>query len=203
MNGFLTRLLTADIDGSNLYVFKEWREIGWSHLGWINDSQFVAFGYERVKSAQVYDKVTQNSGLFGKTLRLVYQKAVYPLLPHKVHQNIAVKSCYEEYIDKQGKIKRYNQELMYNDGHPGFTSDGRYMLSDTYALADGYRYLYIFDRKENSIIEIGKFYSPFNNCGYRSDLHPRFSPDEKKVIVDSAHNGKHGMYVIDISEVLT
>ena len=201
-NGFLTRLLTADVDGSNLFAFKEWKEIGWSHLGWIDDSNFVAFGYERVKSAQVYDKVTKKTGVFGSLLKTVYRKIIYPFLPQTVHQSIAVKSCYEEYIDRLSKKKRYNQELMYNDGHPSFTKDGRYMLSDTYALADKARHLYIYDREKDKVIEIGKFYSPFNNCGYRSDLHPRFSPDETKVIVDSAHNGKHGMCIIDVTGVI-
>lgn len=199
-NGFLTRLMTAGIDGSDLYVFKEWKEIGWSHLGWIDNERFVAFGYERVKTAQIYDKVTSNIGMIGKIIRKVYRRAIYPLLPPKMHEEIAVKSCYEEYIDHQGKIKRYNHKLMFNDGHPSFTHDGRYMLSDTYALEDQYRYLYLYDLKNDSVKEIGKFFSPFNNCGYRSDLHPRFSPDEKKIVIDSAHNGHHGMLLIKIGE---
>lgn len=197
-NGFLTRLLTADIDGGNIFCFKEWKDIGWSHLGWKSEHQFAAFGYERVRSAQVYDSITKKTGAMGKVLRVVYRKCVYPLLPKKVHQNIAVKSCYEEYTDFQGKIKRYNHEIMYNDGHPSFTRDGRYMLSDTYALEDGFRHLYLYDTVEDVVTELGKFYSPFNNCGYRSDLHPRFSMDEKYIVIDSAHSGQHGMLVLTV-----
>ena len=139
-------------------------------------------------------------GTLGKIIRKIYRSAIYPLLPQKVHEEIAVKSCYEEYIDHQGKKKRYNHKLMFNDGHPSFSHDGRYMLSDTYALEDQYRYLYLYDLKKDSVKEIGKFFSPFNNCGYRSDLHPRFSPDEKKIVIDSAHNGRHGMLLIKIGE---
>lgn len=197
-NGFLTRLFTAGLDGTDIYCYKEWKDIGWSHLGWKTNDTFVAFGYERVKSARVYENITEKTGAVGRFIKQVYRTLIYPCLPRKVHHAIALNSCYEEYRDKEGKIRRYQHNIMYNDGHPSFTREGRYMLADTYALGDGYRYLYIYDTLKNEIFIIGRFYSPYNNCGYRSDLHPRFSPDEKYVIIDTAHSGHHGMMVIEL-----
>jgi hypothetical protein len=54
-------------------------------------------------------------------------------------------------------------------------------------------------------IDLGQFLSPPQYTGeWRCDLHPRFSPDGKKVIIDSTHEwiGRQ-MYLIDIKDVLS
>jgi hypothetical protein len=72
------------------------------------------------------------------------------------------------------------------------------MLTDSYADAKGYRNLLLFDCERRKHLVLGCFHSPFNCCGYRADLHPRFSRDEKTVVIDSAHSGRHQIYVFDI-----
>jgi Tol biopolymer transport system component len=54
-------------------------------------------------------------------------------------------------------------------------------------------------------VELGRFNSPDVYKGeWRCDLHPRFSPDGKKVIIDSTHEGKgRQMYLVDISQSLS
>lgn len=94
---------------------------------------------------------------------------------------------------------RNNPLSQYGDGHPSFTKDGRYMLTDSYADKEGYRNLLLFDCENKKHLVLGRFYSPFNCCGYRADLHPRFSRDEKSVIIDSAHVGQHQIHMFTLN----
>jgi hypothetical protein len=54
-------------------------------------------------------------------------------------------------------------------------------------------------------IDLGQFLSPPGYTGeWRCDLHPRFSPDGKKVVIDSTHEGNgRQMYLIDIKDVFS
>ena len=49
---------------------------------------------------------------------------------------------------------------------------------------------------------LGHFRLPPEYAGeWRCDTHPRFSPDGRKVVIDSAHGGNgRQMYLIDIGE---
>lgn len=50
---------------------------------------------------------------------------------------------------------------------------------------------------------LGHFHSPKEYNGeWRCDLHPRFSPNGRKVAIDSAHGGDgRQLYLIDISGI--
>jgi hypothetical protein len=197
-NGFRTRIFTANIDGTNLFLVKEWRENKWSHLGWKNDDEFVVFGVKRLLVGNVYQSVMKNSNIFGKIVKQVYTSIFAPFVTKRMHHKLASNTCYQLYKDKVGRIGVYSKGELINDGHPSFTSDGRFMLTDTYEDAECYRHLLLYDINNDKVIKLGEFYSPFNSCNYRSDLHPRFSPDESHVIIDSAHSGKHQIAVLKV-----
>ena len=95
-------------------------------------------------------------------------------------------------------IEYINPKIFPRDGHPSFSKDQRFMLTDTYKDIKGYRQLLLYDLLCNNVIQLGLFYSTYNSCGWRADLHPRFSPDEQFVIIDSTHNGYHQMLVLKI-----
>jgi len=50
-------------------------------------------------------------------------------------------------------------------------------------------------------VELGGFHQPQDfEWEWRCDLHPRFSPDGKSVVIDSTHGGDgRQMYLVDIS----
>ena len=196
-DGYQTRCFTANIDGEELYCLPGWEENNWSHLGWKNNEEFVLFGVKRKKLGEAYSKITQKTGTLGGLLRKIYRKVFARFVTPQMHNKLAASSNYQCYIDKQGKVGCYEKDLLVHDGHPSFTADERYMLSDTYAI-DGYRYLYIYDTKTNRVYELGHFFSPVNGTGYRCDLHPRFSRDERHVIIDTAFSGKHNIMVLEI-----
>lgn len=196
-NGYKTRAFTANVDGTGLYLLPDWQLNDWSHLGWKDDEHFVIFGIKRKPIGEAYQSVVRSTGMIGNLLRKVYRATLAKLVTPQMHHKIAASSCYQLYKDRHGKIGQYDVGLLVHDGHPSFTKDGRYMLTDTYADEEGYRHLMIFNVEKNKLTEIGKFFSPFNACSYRADLHPRFSADESKVIIDSAHSGRHQMVVIE------
>lgn len=198
-NGFKTRILTANVDGSDIFIVPGWKENQWSHMGWKNDDIFVVFGIKRLLAGKAYERISNNSGLLGNMLKRSYKTIISPFMTKRAHHKIAESSHYQLYNDKQGMIGGYSKGKLINDGHPSFTLDGLFMLTDTYEDDENYRHLLLFDIKRDIIFNLGKFYSPFNSCGYRSDLHPRFSPDYNYIIIDSAHSGKHQMMVIKIN----
>lgn len=91
----------------------------------------------------------------------------------------------------------------YGDGHPSVSSDKKWLVTDTYPNKARISSLILFDLETKAKIIIGKFFSPWKYDGsYRCDLHPRWSPDGKKISIDSVHEGFRNSYIIDVSEVM-
>ena len=198
-SGFKTRVLTANIDGTGIFLVPGWRDNGWSHMGWQDNNKYVIFGVKRVLAGKTYDVITKNTGKLGKLLKNTYHRYVYPIMNKKTHSKMTSSGSYQLYSDQIGMIGGYSKGNLSNDGHPSFSLDGRYMLADTYADENSYRHLFLFDTASEKLFTLGSFFSPYNNCEYRSDLHPRFSLDNKYIIIDSAHSGKHQMLVFKVN----
>lgn len=89
------------------------------------------------------------------------------------------------------------------DGHPSFSPDGRWLLTDTYPGKDRMSALILFDLRDERRIELGSFFQPYRFSGeIRCDLHPRWSPDGRFVSFDSCHSGRRRFYVMDVSEIV-
>jgi len=96
-------------------------------------------------------------------------------------------------------------EKILQDGHPSIHPVNRdLLLIDTYEKSDSYRYLYIYDFTNDTILELGHFYSPdeFNQTGFRCDLHPRWSPSGNLICVDTIISDKRQMIILDVSEII-
>ena len=111
---------------------------------------------------------------------------------------------------RNGVINIYN-----DDGHPSFSPDGRYVITDTYPDGRNYRKLLLYDweKEESTVLE--KLYSlpdkkylettktvgDYKNWGsspFRVDLHPRWDRKGEKVCFDSIHEGKRGVYIFEL-----
>jgi Tol biopolymer transport system component len=93
---------------------------------------------------------------------------------------------------------------MARDGHVSYLPGNRWILTDTSPDEQRKQHPYLFDTRTARIAPLGHFYSPPEYTGFwRCDTTPRFSPDGRKVIVDSPHGGNgRQMYLIDISEIV-
>ncbi|OKZ10657.1 MAG: hypothetical protein BHV75_09445 [Bacteroides oleiciplenus] len=103
-------------------------------------------------------------------------------------------------IDIQtGKMTLFDNSLFrkYGDGHP--SSNGRFILSDSYPDKALHQHLLLYDMKSGEAKELGSFFHGLSyNEETRCDLHPRLSPDAKRVFFDSVCNGKRQLYYIDL-----
>jgi hypothetical protein len=98
----------------------------------------------------------------------------------------------------------FAHELIREDPHPSFSPDGRWLLGDSYPGADGCRRLWVSDLATGEGHEIGRFASPppFHRGPLRCDLHPRWSPDGRRVCIDSAHEGGRHLYQLDLAGLI-
>lgn len=197
--GFWTRVFTANLDGSDLYLMDGWRKNEYSHMNWINEKEFYIFSRHIQPSGKLYTQVTEGNNRFGKALQQIYRKTVRGYIHKYLKNQIIANKRYQVISDRQGVTGELPHGFLNNDGHPSFTKDQQFMLTDTYALEDGYRYLLLYGIKKKRLFKLGRFLSPYNECGYRSDLHPRFSQDERYIIIDSAQTKRRQMFVFELN----
>ncbi len=90
------------------------------------------------------------------------------------------------------------------DGHCSFSPDKKYVLYDCYWNADGYRPLNLYDVEEDKGITLGLYYShpELEPEDIRCDLHSRWNRNGKAITFDSIHEGKRGIYYMDLTEIL-
>ena len=90
---------------------------------------------------------------------------------------------------------------MTQDGHCSYLPGNEWVLNDAYPDADRMQRLYLYHVPTGRRVELGDLYSPPRYDGeWRCDLHPRSSPDGRRVVVDSAHDGNgRQMHILDIS----
>lgn len=109
--------------------------------------------------------------------------------------------------DKTGKIDPIKSDKMPVNGHQTYVPkhNNEWLLNDNYANATNRNQTpYLYHLPTDRRIDLGHFPAGTEYVGeWRSDLHPRSSPDGRMVCIDSTH-GKNGrqMYLLDISQVL-
>jgi len=89
---------------------------------------------------------------------------------------------------------------VWGDGHPSFSPDKAWVVTDTYPDRGRLRQLLVFGVDSGECRCVGRFFAPWAYDGdHRCDLHPRWSPDGRWISIDSAHEGMRRSYFIDVS----
>lgn len=109
--------------------------------------------------------------------------------------------------DKSGKFDSVGKGVMTLNGHNTYVpgTDNEWILCDTYPQGkERLQELYLYHLPSARKVTLGKFLEPETYTGeWRCDLHPKCTPDGKKVIFDSTHGGNgRQLYLIDISEII-
>lgn len=101
--------------------------------------------------------------------------------------------------DRTYQYERKWPELIM-DGHPTYSYDGRFAVTDTYPNRTRIQSVYIL--QDNMVHRIARVFSPFKYGGdVRCDLHPRWSKDGKQICFDSSFNGKRNVCIVDCDEI--
>jgi hypothetical protein len=115
---------------------------------------------------------------------------------------------YYLFRDMTDEFTIIGQEALSSDGHPSFSRDGRWMLTDTYADRFRRRYLIRYDTQRNKRYNLAMLYSPRQFAGNHiadmivCDLHPRWSRDNTMICFDSAHTGKRALCTITVGDLV-
>ena len=108
------------------------------------------------------------------------------------------------YKDQTDQTEVVGVKEMTQDGHCTYLPGNRWILNDTYPDQQRLQHPYLYRVATRERFPLGHFLSPAKYTGpLRCDTHPRFSPDGRKVIIDSTHGGDgRQMYLIDISAIV-
>lgn len=107
------------------------------------------------------------------------------------------------YPDGKKEIMGQGIVDVYGDGHPSYSPDRRFLITDTYPDRSRHSGLLLYNVRDNTLVELGSFFNPLKFRGtVRCDLHPRWSPDGNYISIDSVHEGKRRTYIIEVSSLL-
>jgi hypothetical protein len=106
--------------------------------------------------------------------------------------------------DKSDKVEVIGPDVMTVNGHCTYLPGNKWILNDTYPDKQRNQNPYLYNVASGKRYPLGRFQLPREYSGeWRCDTHPRFSPDGKKVVIDSPHGGEgRQLYLIDISGVV-
>ncbi len=199
-----TRLFIADIDGTNLRYVPGWDKVRWSHFGWCGDNAFAIYTYcpSKFNVDPSKSSFTIKGHSFRGIVMRMLRKAV-SLLPYGIARQLGNSySAYRYYkISENGTIvfdKTMDPKLSRIDGHPSFTHDESYMITDTYCDKQSWQSLYVYDLYRRRAITLARFNAFYNGNPASCDLHPKLCNDNNFIVVDTAYNEKHHMIVFQI-----
>ncbi len=108
-------------------------------------------------------------------------------------------SAYYLMKDQTQEYKQLWPQLT-TDGHPSYSPDGEYIVTDTYPNRARVSQLMVLKDTDESTAEMivpARVFAPFKyDNDTRCDLHPRWSRDGKSVYFDSVFEGHRGLYKV-------
>lgn len=91
-----------------------------------------------------------------------------------------------------------------NDGHPSYSPDGKYIVTDSYPNRARIADIKVFnsdDYEGRNPNVVSRVFAPFKyDNDTRCDLHPRWSRDSKQICFDSVFEGSRGLYIIEFEK---
>ena len=87
-------------------------------------------------------------------------------------------------------------------GHLNISPDGAWMVADTYPIG-GFQQLFLVRMADGECRKLGEFKHDAGElpADVRCDLHPRWSRDGSLLSIDTIHDGKRSIYMLEMEEV--
>ena len=204
----------ADVDAVNDGISKRVNVKQWlNHLLFAQDGSRFCFLHRSVgpKGGSSFDTrlITANPDgtdlysldPYGKTSHFIWKDPRH-ILAWSWHPSAGDK--FYIYEDHTRKVEVVGAGVMTENGHCTYLPGNKWILNDTYPDPERYQHPYLYEVATGKRISLGDYRSPpeFKD-EFRCDTHPRFSPDGKKVTIDSPHGGNgRQIYLIDISSIV-
>ncbi len=104
------------------------------------------------------------------------------------------------FTDKEkDSYKIISPNLIQNNGHPTFSPNKKWLLTDTYPDADRNISMFLVHLESEAVYTMGRYYVSKNfNRAVRCDLHADWSPSGNKIIFDSVKDGKRHIYMMEL-----
>lgn len=88
----------------------------------------------------------------------------------------------------------------FGDGHPH--SHGDWFVTDTYPDKAAMQSLLLCNWRTSEVRRLGEFFHGLSHWAEtRCDLHPRFSPDGRRIYFDSVFSGERKLYMMELPEL--
>ena len=191
-----SRLVVGAPDGTGLAVVAEEKV---SHFDWRDDDTLLAW----TRSVPGGLAAARRSGLL----------AAAPLRPlirlaRKLRPGIKQMMLGESYVlidvTAPKQKKPVGKGVLERDGHPMYSADRRWILTDTYPDSERMLTLILYDTETGGRIDIGRFRSDpsVDDSDVKCDLHPRWDRSERLICVDSTDRGVRQCLIIDAASVV-
>ena len=191
-----SRVYTADsIDGNNMFMYPDVKF--YSHYFWKNEEELSIWTYDPIRKLNQTICTIKKYTMLKNLLKPLFN-AIKVFLPSKVLSKIQINSKLIVFRDRTSNYVIIGDGKLVGNGHQSWFKNDRYILNDTYQDKNSYRYLTIYDTQRDENKFIGKFFSVYNDSGYRCDLHPSLSIDNKYIIIDTADNKQRKQIIIAI-----
>lgn len=176
-------------DGSRFIFLHRWRMEGQSGFG----TRMFTAGPDG-RDIHVVDD-------YGHTSHFIWRDPEHILAwaYHPSHGN-----AFYLYKDGTGEVDVVGEGVMTQNGHCSYLPGSEWILNDTYPSKEREQEVYLYNVATGKKLTLGRFHTPPEYRGeWRCDTHPRFSPDNRNVVIDSPHGGNgRQMYLIDISKIV-
>jgi hypothetical protein len=187
--------LVCNSDGSDLRVLAKEK---CSHFDWLDEDRVVIWTRKLPGQAAAL-----RAG--GWTKRFPFKQMVKLLRTFhpKLKQSLFAESYYEVDYRECGKMTPVGSGILEQDGHPMFTPDRKWMVTDTYVF-EGFQPLILFNMISGERRDVVKFpaHPDFLDPALKCDLHPRLDRAGQRVAVDSAHSGMRQLYIVEVADVV-
>lgn len=183
-----------------------------SHTLFCPSNQRIAFLHRWVPQ----DKRARQTRMFtcdleGKNWHLFPTREMVSHLGWRNEQQIVAycrlrngQDCYVLFTDQEPEsLEILGAKVFTSDGHPCFSPDERWMLTDTYPDRTRRSYLILYDTLTGCRHNVAYLHSPLRytsklNRHWSCDLHPRFDRTGRYLCFDATYTGARSLCTIDL-----
>ena len=202
---YSTRLFVANADGSHLSLIPGWEDNIYTHFGWQSDDEFAIYTYTpyKIHEGPGFRELIKNKRILSKDMFFRIILSFSAVFPYWIRTRMVGRRSYYQFYQLDSKNNptpsgKAEGRLYRVDGHPSFTADGRYMITDSYPWKDGYQRLMVYDTQTRKSLVLARLNAYYRGNPASCDLHPKLCKDNRFLVVDTAFDEHHHMLMFEL-----